>query len=391
MATMILLIVIYIAFISLGLPDSVFGVAWPAMRLDLNLPLEAGGIFIMITTFMTAISSFVSGYIIARLGTGRVTFISCVFTGVALLGYSLAPSFAWLTVLTIPLGFGAGAVDTGLNNYVAKHFSSRHMSWLHCFWGVGASIGPNIMTYMIAQANSWRMGYRTIGLIQLSLSIILLLSLSLWKESRQQSTQERKHTSKNVLRHPGVWLSIIAFPLYIGVEGGAGAWLGSLLVEGRGISQVTAGFWVSLFYISITGGRFLNGFITHIFTNRQLIRGGLLTILIGAGMIAVPLTVLTLPGIFLIGLGCAPIYPCMVHETPRRFGSERSEIITGYQVGMAYIGGMVLLPFIGLLAGRISLEVVPVCIILFAVLTLIITERLNGMNKKELAEDKGRL
>lgn len=379
MASTILLIVIYIAFISLGLPDSLLGTAWPTMRSSLNLPLEAAGIFIMITTLSTAISSFISGHIIGRLGTGRVTFISCVMTGSMLMCYSFAPSFIWLLFLTIPLGFGAGAVDTGLNNFVAKHYSSRDMNWLHCFWGVGASLGPGVMTLAIAQANSWRTGYRIIGMIQLCISVILLLTLPLWKAKgqHQEYSEHANGVGKNVLRQRGVWLSIVAFPLYVGMEAGTGVWLGSFLVEGRGIAQVTAGVWISIFYISITGGRFISGFITGRFTNRQMIRGGLLIAIVGIIMFALPIRALILPGIILMGLGNAPVFPCMVHETPRRFGHGQSEIITGYQVGMAYLSGVAIIPLIGLLAGRVSLEAIPPCILLFAVLTLIGTERLN--------------
>lgn len=383
MTTLLLLVVIYIAFISLGLPDSLLGTAWPAMRSSLRLPLEAAGLFIMITTLATAISSFVSGHVIGRLGTGRVTFISCVLTGSMLVGYSMASSYAWLLVLTIPLGFGAGAVDTGLNNYVAKYFSSRHMNWLHCFWGVGASVGPAVMTYAITGFGNWRPGYRWIGLTQLVLSLILLISLPLWKEKEREAPQEHPHPADgaggNILRQKGVWLSIVAFPLYIGVEAGTGVWLGSLLVEGRGISQATAGLWISFFYGSITVGRLLSGFITSRFSNRQMIRGGLLIAIVGSALLAVPLKFLILPGIILIGLGCAPVFPGMVHETPRRFGSSQSEVITGYQVGMAYLSGFAIIPLIGLLAGRISLETVPWCVLAFGVLTLLGTERLNQM------------
>ncbi|HYF75183.1 MAG TPA: MFS transporter, partial [Candidatus Nitrosocosmicus sp.] len=305
MTSTILLIVIYIAFISLGLPDSLLGTAWPTMRSTLNLPLEAAGIFISITTLCTAVSSFISGHIISRLGTGRVTFISCIMTGLMLLGYSIAPSYIWLLILTIPLGFGAGAVDTGLNNYIAKHYSSRHMSWLHCFWGVGASLGPIIMTYAIAQVNNWRFGYRSIGIIQLSLSVILMLTLPLWKEKelQQEHLEQTKVIHGNVLNYKGVWLSIGVFPLYIGIEAGTGVWLSSLLVEGRGIDQITAGIWISLFYASITGGRFLSGFITSKFTNRQMIQGGLKVAIIGASMLILPVKALILPGIIFIGLG----------------------------------------------------------------------------------------
>ncbi len=383
MKNKIILIVIYIAFISLGLPDSILGTAWPSMRSTLGLPIEAAGIFISITTLCTAISSFISGHVISRLGTGRVTFVSCVLTGAVLLGYSIAPSYIWFIILTVPFGFGAGAVDTGLNNYVAKHYSSRHMSWLHCFWGVGASLGPVIMTFAITQLNNWRVGYRSIGIIQLSLSIILLLSLPLWKEkeSQQQGITSKKDGSRlNILQNRGVLLSIIAFPLYIGVEAGTGVWMGSLLVEGRGIGQAAAGICISLFYASIMAGRFVSGFLTVKFTNSKMIRAGLMVAIAGTFILILPIKAFILPGIILIGLGCAPVFPCMVHETPRRFGDSLSGIITGYQVGMAYLSGVAIIPIIGLLAGRISLEAIPFGILFFAVLTLVCTERLNKIS-----------
>jgi fucose permease len=381
MTNTILLIVIYIAFISLGLPDSILGTAWPTMRLTFRLPLETAGLLIIISTLSTAFSSLISGHVIQRFGTGKVTFISCVLTGLMLLGYSFAPALLWLVILAIPLGLGAGAVDTGLNNYVAKHFAACHMSWLHCFWGIGASLGPIIMTYAITQVHNWRIGYRVIGLIQLTLSIILLISLPIWrkKEVLPENLEPVKYKRLNVLRIKGAWLGIIAFPLYMGAEAGTGLWLGTLLIEGRGISKITAGIWISLFYAAITAGRFLCGFITRRFTNRQMIRGGLLTAITGAGMLLLPFRDLILPGIILIGLGCAPVFPCMVHETPQRFGNFQSGIIIGYQMGMAYLSGVLITPLIGLLAGRISLETIPLCIFLFTILTLIDTERLNQM------------
>lgn len=385
MRGIILLIVIYIAFISLGLPDTVFGVAWPTMRASLNLPLEAAGILMMFTTFSTAMSGLMSGHIINRLGTGKVTCISCALTGSMLLGYSIAPSYIWLILISIPFGFGAGAVDTGLNNYVAKHFASRHMSWLHCFWGVGASIGPNIMTFAILRTNNWRIGYQIIGATQLVLAAILLVSLPLWKmkETCNENPPEQinKDIGGNILRNKGVWLSIAAFLLYIGIEAGTGTWLGSFLIEGRGLNQVTAGVWVSLFYVSITAGRFLSGFITNWLTNRQMIRAGLVISIVGAVMFVAHVKELILPGIILIGLGCAPVYPCMMHETPRRFGTGQSEKITGYQVGMAYLSGVSIIPLIGLLAGRVSLESIPFCVLIFAVLTLIVTQLLDRVTE----------
>jgi fucose permease len=382
MQGLFLLAIIYIAFISLGLPDTVLGVAWPTMRHSLGLPLEAAGIFTMVTTLGTAFSSFVSGHILGKLGTGRVVFASCAMTGLALLGYSASPSFAWLLLLTIPLGIGAGAVDTGLNNYVANNYSSRQMSWLHCFWGVGAFLGPNIMNALIVRSDSWRSGYRIIGFTQLSIALVLLATLPLWKnhggqKNTQEETQHAKVRGMDLFRKKGVVLSILAFPLYVAVEAGTGLWLGSYLIEGRGMAQSRAGMLVAAFYASITAGRFLNGFIAEKLTNKSLIRIGVLVMCAGVALFNVPVDYLLIPGILLLGLGCAPIFPSMIHQTPRLFGSANSEAITGYQVGMAYLSGVFLTPVIGLLASRVSIAMIPFSIGFFTLTILFITERLN--------------
>ena len=399
MARFFLLIIIYISFISLGLPDSVLGVTWPRMRANLGLPLETAGMVLILTTVGTVLSSFVSGHILKKLGTGKVVFFSCLMTGAALMGYSLSPSFIWILFFTIPLGIGAGAVDTGLNNYVANNFSSRHMSWLHCFWGVGAFIGPNIMNLAIVNFDSWRFGYKLIGGLQLIISLILLLTLPLWKINKNsENITEGEHHEKvrglKLLKKKGVLLSILAFPIYMGIEGGVGLWLGSYLIEAKNIPQLRVGIIVSLFYLSITIGRFLNGLITSYFTNKQLIRGGIIILIIGIILFGLPSNVLIVPSIILLGLGCAPIFPSMIHETPKSFGKNNSEIITGYQVGMAYSAGILITPLVGVLVSAISLNILPIILAIFILVLLVITERMNFVielhsisRKKELCKE----
>lgn len=398
MQRILLLMMIYIAFISLGLPDTALGVAWPTMRHSLSLPLEAAGIFVMVTTLCTTISSFMSGHFLGKLGTGKVVFISCVMTGLALLGYSISPSFGWLLLLTIPLGLGAGAVDTGLNNYVAVHYSSRQMSWLHCFWGVGAFFGPNIMNFMIVRTTHWEVGYRVIGLTQLAIALLLFISLPLWKQNENKhasSTEEHEKAAPVsrlilteklkglvLLRKKGVLLSILVFPLYVGVEGGTGLWLGSYLIDGMGLPQIRAGIIVSLFYLSITVGRFLNGLIAERFTNKQLIRMGLVILVVGVFLLNIPFKFLLIPSVLLLGLGCAPIFPSMVHETPQLFGKINSQAITGFQIGSAYLSGVVITPIIGLLASHLSIQMIPIMIGLFSVIMILSTERLNSVSQK---------
>lgn len=382
----LLLAVIYLAFISLGLPDTAFGVAWPSIRKSLDLPLYAAGIFSIMITIGTAISSFSSGYVLGKLGTGKVIFISCVMTGTALLCYSFVPNLIWLLILTIPLGFGGGSVDTGLNNYVANNYSAKHMSWLHCFWGVGASIGPNIMALLIDKTQSWRWGYFTIGITQLCIAVVLFISLPLWKKQDKASMKKSEDIAEHekveglkILREKGVIASIMAFPIYVVVESGLGLWLASYLIEGRDVSQINAGIIVATYYGSITVGRFLSGILTRKLSNKQLIRLGIIIILIGLALLVLPYGIFIVPSVILIGLGCAPIYPSMIHDTPKRFGSVNSQTITGYQVGMGYVGGTVITPLVGLLATKVTIHMIPISAILFAIGLLVITERLNRL------------
>lgn len=385
------LIIIYLAFISLGLPDSLLGSAWPVMQPELHAPLGAAGVLYMTIAAGTIVSSLASGTILNRFGTGRVTLVSCIMTAAALLGYSTSPSLAWLLFCAIPLGLGAGAVDAGLNNYVAAHYKAHHMSWLHCFWGVGATLGPVIMAGFITN-NAWRYGYLTVAAIQALLVIILFFSLPLWervarihKSTTGTDQEELPGTSvdSEIPGHPlkvrGVKLALVSFLLYCGIEASVGLWGSSFLVDKKDMSASTAAQWISLYYAGITAGRFITGFITFKVSNRNLIRGGQLIALIGALLLILPLpNIYSLAGLIIVGFGLAPIYPCMLHETPVRFGKKNSQSIMGYQMAVAYTGSTLMPPLLGLLASTFTIGIFPLYIVLCAAAMFLFSERLNA-------------
>ncbi|MBW4080348.1 sugar MFS transporter [Paenibacillus sp. S150] len=395
MAT-IFLIIIYLAFISLGLPDSMLGAAWPMMRPDYGAPVDAAGLLSMIVVAGTIVSSLASGAVLHKLGTGKVTFISVAVTALALLGFAYSPSIFWLAVLCLPLGLGAGSIDTGLNNYVATHYKAHHMSWLHCFWGVGAMLGPIIMSRYIAAGDSWRQGYLAVSLIQFALVVLLFVALPLWKRAeaaggRAAATEVRQEVispqvpGAGVLRIKGVKLAMITFLFYCGIEATLGLWGSSFLVNVKELSAATAAGWVSLYYGGITAGRLVTGFVTFRFNNRQLIRTGILVSLLGALLLVLPLpAVYSLIGFILVGLGSAPIFPCMLHETPARFGKEHSQRIMGYQMAMAYTGGAFLPPLLGWIAARSSFVILPFMLVGYIAVMLISSEKINAvMNKRK--------
>ncbi|MDK8182173.1 MFS transporter [Paenibacillus sp. UMB4589-SE434] len=395
MATLFL-VIIYLAFISLGLPDSLLGAAWPVMRMDYGAPIETAGMLYMIIAGGTIVSSLASGTVLKRFGTGKVTFVSCVLTAGALFGFSIAPSLIWLFLCAIPLGLGAGAVDAGLNNYVATHYKAHHMSWLHCFWGVGATIGPMIMSFYISRGQSWRDGYTTIFIIQLALVVLLFCTLPLWKrvspESRDERTDDGGDTDPeganeqkartNPLKIKGVKLTLTSFLLYCGVESTVGLWGGSFLVNTKQLTAATAAQWVSLYYAGITVGRLITGFVTFKVSNRVLIRAGQMIALAGTVLLVLPLpTSFSLVGFIMIGLGCAPIYPCLLHETPTRFGKEQSTGIMGYQMAVAYTGSTFLPPLLGWVIGYSTTGVLPYFVITYIVLMFIGSEQVNRLMK----------
>lgn len=397
-----LLIIIYLAFISLGLPDSLLGSAWPVMQIELGAPLEMAGFLFMMIAIGTIISSLLSGRVLKRFGTGKVTFVSVLMTACALLGIQFAPSIAWLVLCAIPLGLGAGAVDSGLNDYVATHYKAHHMSWLHCFWGVGATSGPIIMAHFMANNNEWRNGYLIIACVQFALVLILFLTLPLWKKIKPNSITtdhsesgvnyalERDNANKSPLRIKGVNLALASFLFYCGVEATVGLWGSSFLVEVKGLSASTAAQWVSLYYGGITVGRFITGFVTFKFTNRILVRTGQMIALMGAIILLLPLSsIFSLIGFIIIGIGLAPIFPCMLHETPARFGNKHSQTIMGYQMALAYTGTTFLPPLLGFLASQSTIGIFPISIAIFVVAMYFCTEILNRVikNQKSKYED----
>ena len=380
MLTSLVLIIIYFSFISLGLQDSLLGAAWPSMHNTFNVPLHFAGIISMIIAAGTVIAATLSVYTIRRFGTGRIMAACVLITASALIGFSFSNSFIYLCLLAVPLGLGGGSVDVALNNYVALHYKARHMNWLHCFWGVGASIGPLIMSSFLLYRNSWNLGYRTIGFFQLGVVVLLFLSISLWKKNPTDENTAKNNPVKfsKIFKISGVKEILLSFFCYCTFESITGLWGASYLVTERGISPQTAAKWISLFFIGITAGRFLSGFITIKLSNRKMIRMG--QIVVGCGIIVLILpfgNITLLPGLFLIGLGCAPIFPAMVHETPENFGRENSQAIIGIQMGCAYIGTSIMPPIFGWLASCTSFKIYPLFIGIALIVKIILVEIVN--------------
>src|SRR5690554_6431429 len=386
-----LLALIYLAFISLGLPDALLGSAWPAMYPTLNVPVSYAGLVAMIIAGGTIVSSLNANRVISRFGTGRVTAFSVLLTALALFGFSLSRAFWMLCLWAVPYGLGAGAVDAALNNFVALHFASKHMSCLHCFWGVGASIGPYIMSYSLALKNSWERGYATIGIFQIILTVILLFSLPVWRKKEEQKRGSRTGKPNHLkiheaLRIKGVKQVLIAFFGYCALETTTGLWASSYLVLYRGIEVKAAAGWASLFYLGITVGRFLNGFVADRLGNRNMIRIGLFIITVGLLAVILPVQIgfVTLVGLVLIGLGCAPIYPCIIHETPRNFGPENSQAIIGIQMASAYAGSTFMPPLFGALSNFVTIAFYPAYLSLFLVLMFVIDRKSTRLNSSHV-------
>lgn len=377
----LLLAIIYAAFISLGLPDALLGAAWPSMRLELGVPVSfAGGISLIISAG-TVVSSLLSDRMTRRLGPGKVTAISVGMTAAALFGFSVSGAYWQLCLWAIPYGLGAGSVDASLNNYVALHYSSRHMSWLHCMWGIGASVGPYIMGAALTAGLGWNAGYRAIALIQVVLTAVLFLSLPLWKnrDGETEAGSRREPLSmREILAIPGAKEVMLAFFCYCAVEQTTGLWASSYLVMQRGLDKETAASLASLFFMGITLGRFLSGLATARVSDVNMIR-------LGQGILAAGIVVMLLPlgvsasvaGLLLIGLGCAPIYPCVIHSTPAHFGPENSQALIGVQMASAYVGICVMPPLFGLIANHLSVGLMPGYLAVIDAVMILMCERLN--------------
>ena len=375
-----LLAIIYISFISLGLPDALLGGAWPTMQKEFDVPVSYAGIISMIICFGTIVSSLLSDRMTKRFGTGKVTAMSVALTAAALFGFSVSSSFPMLCIIAIPYGLGAGGVDASINNYAAIHYASRHMSWLHCMWGIGASTGP----YLLAAAmtnGSWNLGYRWVAILQIVLTAVLFLTLPLWKEEKtntKNSVKTKPLSIKEIFAIPGAKEVMAAFFCYCALESTAGLWASSYLVMEHGVSKETAAGLATLFYTGITVGRGISGFVTYKLSDKNMIRLGQIIIAVGISLIIIPLGEKTaMAGIVLVGFGCAPIYPCVIHSTPAHFGVDKSQAIVGVQMACAYIGSCFMPPLFGILANHISAGLLPFYLGAILVMMFAAMEKLN--------------
>ena len=357
-----LLAIIYLSFISLGLPDALLGAAWPVMYPAMGVPVSYAGIVSMIISAGTVVSSLQSNRVTRWLGTGKVTAISVAMTAAGLLGFSSSRSYMALCLWAIPYGLGAGSVDASINNYAAVHYSTRNISWLHCMWGVGASIGPYIMEYALTSGYSWRSGYRWVGLFQVCLTAVLFLSLPLWKISKNPETasSDKPLSLSEVFAIPGVKQIVTAFLCTCTIESTTGLWAGSYLALHRGVTPEAAAGFSGLFYLGITVGRAVSGVIAAYLSDRQMVHLGQTLVTAGTLTMLLPLgTPAALAGLLIIGLGCAPLYPCIMHSIPVYFGADRSQAIIGTQMACAYTGTCLIPPLFGLLANHISIALLP--------------------------------
>ena len=379
----LLLAIIYLSFISLGLPDSLLGAAWPSIYPELNVPVSAAGWISMTISAMTVISSLMSDRLTRKFGTGKVTAFSVATTAAALFGFSISREYWQLLLWAIPYGLGAGSVDASLNNYVALHYESRHMSWLHCMWGVGCAAGPYVMGFALTHGLGWNAGYRIISIFQVVLSAILFLSLPLWKSHTNHSADtDEQGGSKplslgQIVRIPGVPEVMLSFLCYCAIETTTGLWASSYLTLFKGVPAETAAAYASMFYIGITVGRGISGFLTLKFNDEQMVRMGQLLIGIGIAAMLLSLgTTVSLAGLIIIGLGCAPIYPSLIHATPAHFGADRSQAVIGVQMAAAYVGSCLMPMFFGLIAEYFTISLLPFFISVFLILIVIMHERL---------------
>lgn len=386
MAT-ILLIIIYIAAVSLGLPDSLLGAGWPSMHLDLEGMISWAGIISMVISAGTIVSSLYSYRVIKKFGIGKVTVASVAITALALMGFSMSRNFIHLCLWAVPYGLGAGCVDVALNNYVAIHYQSRHMSWLHCLWGVGAAIGPLIMGKCLSGGLKWTAGYQITGILQIILTTVLFCVLSFWEKTDLKMKEKRRRgrflTVKEVLRLPGAKAVMTAFFCYSALESTAGLWAGAYMVFFKGIDAGTAASWTALFYLGMVSGRFLVGFITDYIGDKNMIRIGQIVAVAGlACLILQENAYLLQMGMMLLGFGLAPIYPSLLHATPAQFGEEKSQIIMGVQMAFAYAGSIIMPFLLGEIAEFATIRIYPVYLLILLILLFVMAEWVNLLMRR---------
>ena len=384
----LLLALIYLAFISLGLPDSLLGSGWPVMHAELAVPVSSMGVVSMVISGGTIVSSLMSDRLTRKLGTGGVTVVSVFLTVLALLGFSFSNKFWMLIAFAVPYGLGAGAIDAALNNYVALHYKARHMSWLHCFWGVGTIVSPFVMSWALTY-RTWNDGYRTVALVQLAIAVLLLVTLPVWKVNKTAAeTKQQSVGVRGALKIKGVPYILTGFFAYCAAEATAMQWASTYFAEVKGLPAERAAGLAALFYIGITAGRFVSGFVTDRLGDRNMIRLGTGVLICGIGALALPTASYTaaIAAFLVIGFGCAPIYPCIIHSTPANFGAENSGAIIGIQMAGAYVGSTFVPPLFGLLGNALGFSIMPVYLLCFVVLMIAMTELTFRTAEKERSD-----
>ncbi len=382
-----LLALIYIAFISLGLPDSLLGAGWPVMHEELGVPIPYMGIVSMTISACTIVSSLFSDKLTRKFKTRTVTVVSVFLTAVALLGFSFANAFWMLIVIAVPYGLGAGAIDAALNNYVALHYKAKHMSWLHCFWGVGTIISPFVMSYALT-TSVWNNGYRIVGFIQLGIGLLLLVTLPVWKANKALSEEKQKSVGIfGALKIKGVPFLLVGFFAYCAAEATAMGWASTYFVEVKNVSPERAAQFASLFFIGITAGRFVGGFVSDNLGDRNMIVCGTCILSCGIALLLLPVNgALPIAAFIVIGFGCGPIYPCIIHSTPFNFGAENSGAVIGIQMASAYVGSTFMPPLFGLLGNAVGFEIMPLYLAFFVILMIVMTETTFKTTKKARQE-----
>ncbi len=384
----LLVAVIYLAFISLGLPDSLLGSAWPSMYGEFDVSIDYSGYIFATISVCTVISALFSSKVTNRFSTKIVTVVSIFMTAAALFGFSVSSSYWMLIVFAIPYGLGAGSIDAALNNYVAIHFESKHMSWLHCMWGIGTMVGPFIMSKTLTSSDSWQLGYRLIAIIQLVIGLIVLSSLPLWKDDKAAEVKEKTNTNVfSALKINGVIYMLLVFFAYCALEQTVNLWASSYLSLSLDVSSEKAAAYASMFFIGITIGRAASGFITARVNDDQMVNLGLAIVCVGVVLMLLPVGLYPkLAGLVLVGLGCAPIYPCMIHATPAHFGAENSQNVIGLQMASAYVGTTLMPPLAGQLIDLIGADIFPYYLLIMMVLIFIAHQLLLSQTSRN---DKG--
>ncbi len=391
-----LLAVIYVVFISLGLPDSVFGVAWPVIHTQFGIAESFASVYSIIVGVCSGGASFLAGVLIRKFGTANVTFCSICLTVTGLLGMSFSVNIWMMMFFAVVLGYGAGAIDTGLNNYVSLHYKAKHMSWLHCFWGIGVTASPIIMSFFLTdEPNKWRGGYRVIALIQLAIAVSVALSLPKWHRLDPVKPQKKQDMRQNggsalgrIFSKKGLITSILSLGFYCSLEFILGTWGASFLVNARSMPPDTAAKWVSVFYLGIMLGRLVSGFLSEKLDDNRLIKFGGAFVIIGLIILLIPIGAVSTAGFLLVGVGCGPVFPSVLHSVPERFGKEFSSDITGFHMGGAYAVGFLNQLVFGFTAVSTSFVITPFVLLCLCALMLVmhvLTEKsLNAKNKAEM-------